>query len=75
MYGSNPNYDEQRNPRLPSTDRIVQQYLRPNFHCTKRPANLNNVQKYNIHPALASMWLEAEEWHLLPSDHCDVSLP
>jgi hypothetical protein len=27
--------------------------------------------KYNVHPALAALWNEAEEWHLLASDHCD----
>lgn len=50
--------------------KLVKQFLRPAFHCSRRPANLANV-KHNIHPALAALWNEAEEWHLLASDHCD----
>uniref|UniRef100_A0A7S3VGJ0 Uncharacterized protein n=1 Tax=Chaetoceros debilis TaxID=122233 RepID=A0A7S3VGJ0_9STRA len=50
---------------------LVQQMLFPHFHCSIRPAKLDAVP-YEIHPALAALWNEAEEWHLLASDHCDV---
>mmetsp|Transcript_23888 Transcript_23888/g.30084 ORF Transcript_23888/g.30084 Transcript_23888/m.30084 type:complete len:226 (-) Transcript_23888:219-896(-) len=50
---------------------LIQDRLRPNFTCSTMPANLNKVA-YDIHPALAALWHEAEEWHLLASDHCDV---
>jgi hypothetical protein len=53
-----------------NAQKLVKQFLRPNFHCSRRPANLENV-KHNIHPALEALWNEAEEWHLLASDHCD----
>jgi hypothetical protein len=50
---------------------IVKEKLRPHFTCSGCPANLSNVP-FDVHPALAALWLEAEEWHLLASDHCDV---
>jgi len=53
-----------------STKKLVKTMLRPHFHCSTRPANLENV-KHQIHPALSALWSEAEEWHLLASDHCD----
>lgn len=49
---------------------LVLDRLKPNFTCT-RPASLRRVT-YDVHPALAALWNEAEEWHLLASDHCDV---
>jgi len=45
--------------------------LRPHFTCSSYQANLSNVE-YDVHPALKALWLEAEEWHLLSTDHCDV---
>mmetsp|Transcript_1174 Transcript_1174/g.2123 ORF Transcript_1174/g.2123 Transcript_1174/m.2123 type:complete len:234 (-) Transcript_1174:189-890(-) len=54
-----------------STKKLVKTMLRPHFHCSTRPANMDNV-KHHIHPALSALWNEAEEWHLLASDHCDV---
>lgn len=62
--------DEEITTGQSNTQKLVKQ-LRPNFHCSSRPANLDNVN-YTIHPALAALWNEAEEWHLLASDHCDV---
>ena len=53
-----------------STKKLVKSMLKPNFHCSPRGANLSNV-KHHIHPTLAALWNEAEEWHLLASDHCD----
>jgi hypothetical protein len=53
-----------------STNKLIKTMLRPHFHCSPRPANLSNV-KHHIHPALTALWNEAEEWHLLASDHCD----
>ena len=50
---------------------IVKEKLRPHFTCSGCSANLSSVP-YDVHPALAALWLEAEEWHLLASDHCDV---
>ena len=61
--------DEEITTGQSNTQKLVKQ-LRPNFHCSSRPANLDNVN-YTIHPALAALWNEAEEWHLLASDHCD----
>lgn len=49
----------------------VKQRLRPHFTCSSRRANLSRVG-YDIHPALRALWNEAEEWHLLSTDHCDV---
>jgi len=57
--------------QLSSAQKLVRTMLRPHFHCSPRPANLNNVMEH-IHPTLAALWNEAEEWHLLASDHCDV---
>ena len=57
----------------PKIQKLVKQMLRPNFHCSPRPAKLTNV-RYPIHPSLAALWNEAEEWHLLASDHCDGKL-
>lgn len=53
-----------------NAQKIVRTMLRPHFHCSRRAANLRNVKEH-IHPALAALWNEAEEWHLLASDHCD----
>lgn len=50
---------------------LVQERLKPSFTCLGRPANLRKVN-YDVHPALAALWHEAEEWHLLSADHCDV---
>ena len=57
--------------KVRSRKSLVRERLKPNFTCSPRPANLGRV-KYDIHPALAALWHEAEEWHLLASDHCDV---
>ena len=54
-----------------SLEILVKDKQRPHFTCSTRPANLGKVP-YDIHPALAALWHEAEEWHLLASDHCDV---
>mmetsp|Transcript_22552 Transcript_22552/g.27657 ORF Transcript_22552/g.27657 Transcript_22552/m.27657 type:complete len:225 (-) Transcript_22552:238-912(-) len=54
-----------------SRSSIVKYRLKPNFTCLGRPANLDRIP-YDIHPALAALYNEAEEWHLLASDHCDV---
>jgi len=50
---------------------IVKQRLRPHFTVSPKRANLSRVS-YDIHPALRALWNEAEEWHLLSTDHCDV---
>ena len=50
---------------------FVRDRLNPHFFCSTRPATLKRVS-YDVHPSLASLWHEAEEWHLLASDHCDV---
>ena len=63
-------YDEERfNEDLRRS--MVKEKLRPHFTCSGCSANLSRVP-YDVHPALAALWLEAEEWHLLASDHCDV---
>jgi len=54
-----------------SSTQLLVKEIRPNFHCSGRPANLD-VVRYKVHPTLAALWGEAEEWHLLASDHCDV---
>ena len=45
--------------------------LQAHFFCSPSPANLRKV-KHHLHPMLEIMWSRSEEWHLLPSDHCDV---
>jgi hypothetical protein len=45
--------------------------LNAHFFCSPHRANINRVQCH-LHPMLKIMWEKAEEWHLLPSDHCDV---
>lgn len=57
--------------KVESRKSLVKDRLKPHFTCSVRPANLGRVN-YDIHPALAALWHEAEEWHLLASDHCDV---
>lgn len=45
--------------------------LSSHFFCSPIPANIEKV-KHHLHPMLEIMWTKSEEWHLLPSDHCDV---
>jgi hypothetical protein len=47
--------------------------LSSHFFCSSCPANIDRVREnHHIHPMLEIMWRKSEEWHLLPTDHCDV---
>ena len=63
--------EKQMMKRADNRKSFIKHKMKPYFTCLGRPANLTKV-KYDVHPSLAALWDEAEEWHLLSSDHCDV---